>query len=491
MIKSNISNLGKHLGLIGGIVVLLLLMLTPTPEGLSDEAWRTAAITILMGIWWLTEAIPIFVTALLPIVLFPIFGVTTISEATSPYANPLIFLFMGGFIIALAMEKWNLHKRIAISIVSFVGIKPSSIIIGFIIASAFLSMWVSNTATAIMMLPIAMSILELVDRDESSDKINFEIVLILCIAYACNIGGTGTLIGTPPNALLAGFVLENYGIEITFFDWMLVGVPIVVLSLPLMYLVLTKVIYPIKIKILPGGKELIQKQMNELGLMSSEEKKVAAVFLGVALLWIFRPFLSNYIPGISDAGIAIAASIILFIIPSDLKNNVFLLKWSDTKRLPWGVLILFGGGLSMASAISSTGLATWIGNGIGALGTWPILLIIFIVISLIIFLTEMTSNTASTAAFLPILASVAIGLGENPLLLAIPTVLGASCAFMLPVATPPNAIVYGSGKISIPEMAKAGFWLNILFILLLTLASYTIIGLVFGIEIGVLPDWAI
>ena len=491
MIKSNKSNLGKHLGLIGGVLILILLMLTPTPEGLSDEAWRTAAITILMGIWWLTEAIPIFVTALLPIVLFPIFGVTTISEATSPYANPLIFLFMGGFIIALAMEKWNLHKRIAINIVSFVGIKPSSIIIGFIIASAFLSMWVSNTATAIMMLPIAMSILELVDRDESSDKINFEIVLILCIAYACNIGGMGTLIGTPPNALLAGFVLENYGIEITFFDWMLVGVPIVVLSLPLMYLVLTKVIYPIKIKILPGGRELIQKQMNELGLMSSEEKKVAAVFLGVALLWIFRPFLSNYIPGISDAGIAIAASIILFIIPSDLKNNVFLLKWSDTKRLPWGVLILFGGGLSMASAISSTGLATWIGNGIGALGTWPILLIIFIVISLIIFLTEMTSNTASTAAFLPILASVAIGLGENPLLLAIPTVLGASCAFMLPVATPPNAIVYGSGKISIPEMAKAGFWLNILFILLLTLASYTIIGLVFGIEIGVLPDWAI
>ncbi|MFD2532861.1 SLC13 family permease [Gracilimonas halophila] len=491
MIKSNISNLGKHLGLIGGVVVLILLMLTPTPEGLSDAAWKTAAITILMGIWWLTEAIPIFVTALLPIVLFPMFGVTTISEATSPYANPLIFLFMGGFIIALAMEKWDLHKRIAISIVSFVGIKPSSIIIGFIIAAAFLSMWVSNTATAIMMLPIAMSILELVDREEGSDKINFEIVLILCIAYACNIGGMGTLIGTPPNALLAGFVLENYGIEITFFDWMLVGVPIVVLSLPLMYLVLTKVIYPIKIKVLPGGKELIQKQMNELGLISSEEKKVAAVFLGVALLWIFRPFLSNYIPGISDAGIAIAASIVLFIIPSDLKKNVFLLKWSDTKRLPWGVLILFGGGLSMASAISSTGLATWIGNGIGALDTWPILLIIFIVISLIIFLTEMTSNTASTAAFLPILASVAIGLGENPLLLAIPTVLGASCAFMLPVATPPNAIVYGSGKIAIPEMAKAGFWLNILFILLLTLASYTIIGFVFGIEIGVLPDWAI
>ncbi|MBD3616501.1 MAG: DASS family sodium-coupled anion symporter [Gracilimonas sp.] len=490
MIKRNFTHLGKRLGLIGGVLVLIVLMLTPSPEGLSDEAWRTAAITILMGIWWLTEAIPISVTALLPIVLFPIFGITTISEATSPYANPLIFLFMGGFIIALAMEKWDLHKRIAINIVSFVGVKPSSIIIGFIIAAAFLSMWVSNTATAIMMLPIAMSILELVDRDESSEKINFEIVLVLCIAYACNIGGMGTLIGTPPNALLAGFVLENYGIEITFFDWMLVGVPIVLVSLPLMYLVLTKLIYPIKINVLPGGKELIQKQMNELGFMSSEEKKVASVFVAVATLWIFRPFISNYIPGISDAGIAIAASVILFIIPSDLKNNVFLLKWSDTKRLPWGVLILFGGGLSMASAISSTGLATWIGTGIGALNTWPILLIIFIVISLIIFLTEMTSNTASTAAFLPILASVAIGLGENPLLLAIPTVLGASCAFMLPVATPPNAIVYGSGKITIPEMAKAGFWLNILFIILLTLASLTIIGFVFGIEAGVLPEWA-
>lgn len=490
MIKGNFTHLGKRLGLIGGVLVLIVLLLTPSPEGLSDEAWRTAAITILMGIWWLTEAIPISVTALLPIVLFPIFGITTISEATSPYANPLIFLFMGGFVIALAMEKWDLHKRIAINIVNFVGVKPSSIIIGFIIAAAFLSMWVSNTATAIMMLPIAMSILELVDRDESSEKINFEIVLVLCIAYACNIGGMGTLIGTPPNALLAGFVLENYGIEITFFDWMLVGVPIVLVSLPLMYLVLTKLIYPIKINVLPGGKELIQKQMNELGLMSSEEKKVASVFVTVATLWIFRPFISNYIPGISDAGIAIAASVILFIIPSDLKNNVFLLKWSDTKRLPWGVLILFGGGLSMASAISSTGLATWIGNGIGALNTWPILLIIFIVISLIIFLTEMTSNTASTAAFLPILASVAIGLGENPLLLAIPTVLGASCAFMLPVATPPNAIVYGSGKITIPEMAKAGFWLNILFIMLLTLASLTIIGFVFGIEAGVLPEWA-
>lgn len=480
---------GKKAGLFGGILIFVILLFLPVPEGLSEAAWKTAAVTILMGIWWISEAIPISATALLPIVLFPVLGVFSIGEATTPYANPLIFLFMGGFVIALAMEKWNLHKRIAISIVNFVGIKPSSIIIGFIIASAFLSMWVSNTATAIMMLPIAMSILELLDKNDKSAKINFEIVLVLTIAYACNIGGMGTLIGTPPNALLAGFVLENYDIEISFLDWMMVGVPLMLVSLPLMYFILTKFVYPVKIKELPGGKELIQSQMERLGTISSQEKKVAIVFISAALLWMFRPLLSSLIPGLSDAGIAIGAAVAFFMIPANSKEKRFLLKWSDTKRLPWGVLILFGGGLSMASAISSTGLATWIGSGIGSLNTWPIILIILIVIALIVFLTEMTSNTASTAAFLPILASVAIGLGENPFLLAIPTVLGASCAFMLPVATPPNAIVYGSGKISIPEMSKAGLWLNIMFILLLTLASLTLVSWVFGIEIGILPEW--
>ena len=483
------QDLGKRAGLIGGILVFVILLFLPVPEGLSDAAWKTAAVTILMGIWWITEAIPISATALLPIVLFPVLGVFSIGDATGPYANPLIFLFMGGFVIALAMEKWNLHKRIAITIVNFVGIKPSSIIIGFIIASAFLSMWVSNTATAIMMLPIAMSILELLDKNDKSAKINFEIVLVLTIAYACNIGGMGTLIGTPPNALLAGFVLENYNIEISFLDWMMVGVPIMLVSLPLMYVILTKFVYPIRIKELPGGKELIQSQMERLGNISNQEKKVAVVFVSAALLWMFRPLLSSVVPGLSDAGIAIGAAVAFFMIPANSEENRFLLKWSDTKRLPWGMLILFGGGLSMASAISSTGLATWIGSGIGSLNTWPIILIILIVIALIVFLTEMTSNTASTAAFLPILASVAIGLGENPFLLAIPTVLGASCAFMLPVATPPNAIVYGSGKISIPEMSKAGLWLNIMFILLLTLASLTLVSWVFGIEIGVLPEW--
>lgn len=486
-----IFSYAKRGGLFGGILIFGVMLLSPAPEGLSAEAWRTAAVTLLMGIWWITEAIPISATALLPMVLFPILGVGSISEASSPYANPLIFLFMGGFVIALAMEKWSLHKRIALRIVSMVGVKPSSIIIGFIIASAFLSMWVSNTATAIMMLPIAVSILDLVKHDDDKRQLNFEIVMVLSIAYACNIGGMATLIGTPPNALFAGFVNENYGLEIGFMEWMMVGVPIVLISLPLMYLILTKWIYPITLETLPGGKELISRQIKELGRMSSQEKKVAIVFISAAMLWMFRPVVASLIHGISDTGIAIAAALALFLIPEGNKKADGLLIWSDTKRLPWGVLILFGGGLSMASAISKTGLASWIGISISALNTWPVILILIIVIALIVFLTEMTSNTASTAAFLPIIASVAIGLGENPLLLAIPTVLGASCAFMLPVATPPNAIVYGSDRITIPQMSKAGFWLNIMFIVLLSMASMTLFSWVFGFEIGVIPDWAV
>ena len=488
---SGILSYSRKAGLFGGVALFVIMLLIPAPEGLNAAAWKTAAVTILMGVWWITEAIPISVTALLPIVLFPVLGVSSIGDAASPYANPLIFLFMGGFVIALAMEKWNLHRRIALGIVNVVGVKPSSIILGFIIAAAFLSMWVSNTATALMMLPIAVSILQLVEKEDGSSRINFEIALVLSIAYACNIGGMGTLIGTPPNALLAGFMSENYGVEISFLQWMMVGVPIMMVSLPIMYLVLTKLVYPIKLETLPGGKELIQSQLSKLGNVSSQEKKVAAVFVLAALMWMFRPLITAIIPGLSDAGIAIGAAVILFLIPSGESNRSGLLEWADTSRLPWGVLILFGGGLSMAAMISKTGLASWIGSAIGGLSTWPITLIVVIVIALIVFLTEMTSNTASTAAFLPILASVAIGLGENPLLLAIPTVFGASCAFMLPVATPPNAIVYGSGKITIPEMSKAGMWLNLIFILLLSFAALTLFSWVFGIELGEIPGWVI
>lgn len=489
--KENLLWQREYLGFIAGIIVFLIMYLLPVPEGLPPEGWHTAAVTLLMGIWWITEALPIAVTALLPIVLLPVLNITTISEATTPFANPLIFLFMGGFIIALAMERWDLHKRIALNIVSFVGVKPSSIILGFILASAFLSMWVSNTATALMMLPIALSVLKLVeDQKEGPGKLNFEIVLVLSIAYSCNIGGMGTLIGTPPNALLAGFMSENYGVEIGFAQWMMIGVPLMIISLPMLYFLLVKVIYPVKLEELPGGAALIENKLAGLGPISTAEKKVAMVFTLTALLWICRPLLTDYIPGLSDAGIAIGAAVLLFIIPVDLSEGRFVLSWAEAEELPWGVLILFGGGLSLASAISSTGLAEWIGQGVGVLGSWPIFLLVGLVVFMIVFLTEMTSNTATTAAFLPILASVAIGLGENPLLLAVPATLGASCAFMLPVATPPNAIVYGSGKLTIPEMSKAGLWLNIVFIIFLTIGAFSLINFVFGVQLGVLPPWA-
>lgn len=479
------------IGFVGGIVVFVSVLLFPAPQGLSVEAWRTAALALLMATWWLSEALPIPVTALLPIVLLPVLNITSISGATSPYANPLIFLFLGGFIIAVAMERWNLHRRIALNIVRLVGTRPASIIMGFILASAFLSMWVSNTATALMMLPIGLSILKLVENQkEGTGKMNFEIVLVLSIAYGCNIGGMATIIGTPPNALLAGFMNETYGLDIGFAQWMMVGVPLMVVALPILYFMLTKVIYPIEIDVLHGGKALIDEQLSKLGSISSAEMKVAAVFICTALLWIGRPLLAKALPGLSDAGIAIAAALTLFMIPENFAEGRFLLSWTDAEELPWGVLILFGGGLSLASAISETGLADWIGGGVGGLGSWSILALVGLVILMIVFLTEITSNTATTAAFLPILASVAIGLGENPLLLAVPAALAASCAFMLPVATPPNAIVYSSKKITIPEMSRAGLWLNMIFIVLLTAAAFSLISWVFGIEPGVLPSWA-
>ena len=526
----NNIDLGRFGMILGPLMLIIMLSLSP-PEGLSQEGWYAAAVTVFMGIWWITEAVPISVTALLPIVLFPVLGVQAIAATTAPYANPLIFLFLGGFILAIAMEKWDLHRRVALVIVSRVGVAPKSIILGFIVAAALLSMWVSNTATAIMMLPIALSILALIDRgmedadhsasNSTKEKTNFELALILSIAYACNIGGMGTLIGTPPNALLAAFMLENYGIEIGFLEWMKVGVPLLVVSVPLLYFVLTRWIYTIRITEIPGGKKLIAKELDQLGVMTNQEKKVGTLFVSAALLWMFRPALAPYLPGLSDAGIAIAIGVALFLVPAGKQrvttdemdetdsdassstndndgssvedelggNYVGILEWKDAQRLPWGILLLFGGGLSMASAISSTGLAAWIGNGIGGLQNWPIVLLIVIVIALMVFLTEMTSNTASTATFLPILASIAIGLGENPLLFAIPTVLAASCAFMLPVATPPNAIVYGSGRITIPEMSRAGLLLNLLFIVLLSVGALTLFSLVFGVEIGVLPEW--
>ncbi len=486
------TTLRKRLGLTAGVLLCVGLLVLPSPSELDPAAWHTAAVGLLMAVWWITEALPIAATALVPLALFPVLGITGIDGAARPYANPLIFLFMGGFLIAEAMQVWRLHRRIALNIVKWVGVNPSSIVVGFILASAFLSMWVSNTATALMMLPIGLSIIDLTrDRMEQRGEglpPHFGIVLVLCIAYACNVGGMGTLIGTPPNAILAGFFSETYGVEVGFAQWMIVGLPLVIVALPLVYFVLTTV-YPIELEQLPGGAQIIDDERAKLGTLSAAETRVGLVFGGTALLWMTRPLLSDVIPGLSDAGIAMTAGLVLFLLPAGSKKRA-LLTWQDAEELPWGVLILFGGGLSLASAISDTGLAEWIGQGVQALSGWPILLVLLCTVALIVMLTEITSNTATTAAFLPILGAVAVGLGENPFLLTVPAALSASCAFMLPVATPPNAIVYGSELLTIPQMSKVGLWLNLVFIVVVTLLGYALLGMAFGVELGAVPSWA-
>lgn len=480
-----------RLGLILGPTCLALGLLLPVPGGLSSEGWYTAAIALLMAVWWICESLPIPVTAMIPLILFPLVGASSIGEAAEPYAHPIIFLFLGGFLIATAMEHWSLHKRIALHIIYRVGTGPRAIIGGFMMAAAFLSMWVSNTATALMILPVALSVVQLADVSEDETmSARFTIVLLLAVAYGANVGGMGTLIGTPPNALLAGFVEEQYGLTISFAQWLTVGIPVVVLGLPVVFLILTKVAYPLRLPTLPGGRELIEQEIAALGPMSRGEKSVAVVFATTALLWITRPLLEQVLPGLSDAGIAMAGGVSLFLIPVDLKRGIFAHDWQTARGLPWGTLILFGGGLSLADAFTRTGLSHWIGTSLSAIDFLPMLLILMIVVAVIVLLTELTSNTATTATFLPVLAALAIGIGQHPLLLAVPAVLGASCAFMLPVATPPNAIIYGSGRVTVPQMARAGLFLNLAFIILITALAYTLIIWVFDVQLGVVPEWA-
>lgn len=482
----------KWVGFLGGLAVFILMILSSPPEGLSLAGWRTAAVATLMAAWWVTEVIPISATAMLPLVLFPILGVGDIAAAATPYANPMIFLFLGGFIIAIAMQRWDLHRRIALNIIALIGSKPRSIIAGFMVSSAFMSMWVSNTAATMMMLPIAMSVILLTKTKEHSledqkQYTNFGLTLMLAIAFSSSVGGLGTVIGTPTNALMIAFVSDAYGIEINFAEWMMVGVPVVILGLPVIFYALANLIYPVRIDSLPGGREYILDEMKSLGNISKPEVLVAIIFTLVGVMWMTRPLIERVMPEISDAGIAIFGALLLFLIPVDLKNATFLMRWKDAEKLPWGVLILFGGGLSLAGAIQRTGLAEWVGGYFGILAGWHVILIIFIVALVIITFTELASNSSTAAAFLPVIGSVAISIGQDPLLLAVPVALVASCAFMLPVATPPNAIVYGSGVMTIPQMAKAGFTLNIFFAMLVTVLTYFLFTAILGIEIGHIP----
>ncbi len=474
-------------GLIAGLVLCVGILLLPPPEGLAPEAWRALAVAALMAVWWTTEAIPISATALVPLALFPVLGVAKMSDAAAPYANPLVYLFLGGFLVAAAMQRWDLHRRIALNIAVRTGTGPSRLVAGFMLATAFLSMWISNTATAMMMLPIALSVIAVVTGEkEGSDapvRTAFGTSLLLGIAYAASLGGMGTLVGTPPNAFLAGFFETTYGIEIGFAQWMLVAMPAVLVLLPICWFVLTQIVFQSAPSTNPGtGHEILRNARDELGNMSSAEWRIALVFASVAILWMTRPLLSSLpgLSGLSDPGIAIAAGLLLFIIPAGpVSPKRSLLVWDDTRKIPWGVLILFGGGLSLASAISKTGLAAWLGAQLGDASVLHPIIFVLLIVGVVILLTEITSNLATTAAFLPVIAAVADGAGIAPLTLAAPAAMAASCAFMLPVATPPNAIVFGSERLAIHDMMRAGIYMNLLALLAIGATATILVPIIF------------
>ncbi|SEA25880.1 solute carrier family 13 (sodium-dependent dicarboxylate transporter), member 2/3/5 [Bowdeniella nasicola] len=453
-----------------------------TPHGLAF----TAAVAVLMGVWWMTEAIPLAATALVPLVAFPAFHVADFKTTATPYASGTIFLFMGGFFLALALQRWNLHRRVALITVLAVGTKPKMLILGFMVATGFMSMWVSNTATAVMMLPIGLSVLTLIGEmktdAEGRVKSNFAIALVLGIAYSASIASLSTLIGTPPNTLLRGYLKDNHDINIGFGQWMLVGVPLAWGFLFITWFLLTHVLFKPEIDEIPGGKELIRRELDAMGPMSRGEKLVGIVFVIAALSWIFLPTMFPD-SGITDELIAMAITLVLFLIPVHPAHGVALLDWDTAKHIPWDVLLLFGGGLALSAMFSTTGLSTWIGDQAKGLGGLPIILFVIAVAALVIFLTEMTSNTATAAAFLPIMGGVAMGLGQDVMLLVIPVALAATCAFMLPVATPPNAIAYGSGYIRIGDMVRGGIWLNLIGIVLISLTTMTLAVWVLGIQL--------
>ena len=467
-------------GIVPGCLLFALTYFISAPSGMSEAGWHCAGLAMMMAVFWSTEALPIPVTALLPLLVAPLVGLSTIDKVAAPYAHPVIFLFMGGFILGLAMERWNLHRRIALLTMLAAGTGERRQVIGFMMATAFISMWVSNTATTIMMLPIGMSVIAMM-RDHHSNQGHFPAALLLAIAYGASIGGFGTLIGTPPNALLAAFLQEQYNIELGFAQWLVIGIPTSVLMLVVTGWWLSRGGYSLRNEENESIRQSLKQQLHEMGALARGEKIVGAVFLLTAAGWIFRPLLDGLFTSVrlSDTTIALCGAIALFIIPVRLKQLAFLMGWKDIQRLPWDVLLLFGGGLSLAALIRKTGLAEWIASNMNILEGMPVIMAVGLVVTVIIFLTEITSNTATTAAFLPPLGALAVSLGMDPQMLAIPAAIAASCAFMLPVATPPNAIVFGSNMLSIRQMVRSGMVLNLAGIVIITALCSALVDRVF------------
>jgi sodium-dependent dicarboxylate transporter 2/3/5 len=457
----------------------------------SDAGRKTLAIMVWMAIWWLTEAVHISVTALLPLVAFPLCGAVDIKAASAPYASDMIFLFMGGFLLALSMQRWGLDQRIALFTLGLIGTKPINIIGGCMLITAVLSAFVSNTATTAMMLPIAVSLVALVRSTvqvPTKETMQFNVCLMLGIAYAASIGGVATIIGSPPNVLLVNFIkdsiAEPYQQDISYLQWMQFGVPLVVVFLPLTWILLTRVLYPVRLPPVEGGQAFIQQQYRSLGPMKPGERITMIVFCCTAFCWISRPWLNSQpwllkhwpaLADLNDPVIAMTGALLLFVIPVNFKKHEFTLDWATAVKLPWSILILFGGGLSLAKAVRANGVGEFFGSQAVQLQGIPPFLIVIAVITMVIFLTELTSNTATTATLLPIMAGIAPALSLHPYMLMFPLTIAASCAFMMPVATPPNAIVFGSGELSLPQMCRAGIWLNLVGIILVTVLMYAIV----------------
>lgn len=468
-------------GLVAGPLLAFAIWLFDAPAGMDAMAWRMLGATLWMVVWWLTEALPIAATALLPLVLLPLLGIRGAAETASSYANPLIFLFLGGFLLSAALQQVGLHRRIALGIIAVVGRSPGRIVLGFMLATAFLSMWISNTATAILMYAVALSVIGVVARQDDGAGVerNFGVVLMLAVAYSASIGGVGTLIGTPPNAMLASFLAGSHGIEIGFAQWLLLGLPVVGVMLPAAWLLLTRVLFPVTLETTPGAAAALGDETRALGRMRPAERLVAAVFVLTATGWILRVPLARLtgLP-LDDTMIAIAAALVLFALPVPGGDGP-VLRWEAARDVPWGILILFGGGLALAGGFDASGLAAWIGEAVSGLTLAPTLLVLA-VLAAVVFLTEITSNTASTATLLPIMAAVALGLGMDAMALTLPVALGASMAFMMPVATPPNAIVFAYPQMELRDMLRAGLLLNLVAIA----AAYAAVRLLAPLVLG-------
>ncbi|HAY42575.1 MAG TPA: anion transporter [Micrococcaceae bacterium] len=481
----------KLLSLLAGPLVGFLLFLA-LPESLSFQGQAVAGCAAWMAIWWITEAAPIPVTSLLPLVLFPLFGMDTMTNVAAPYANPVVFLVMGGVILGLATERSNLHRRIALQTIRVVGTRPDQIVFGLMLASAFISAWVSNTATAVIMVPIGVSILQLVRNiDPKAVDAKFSASMMLGIAYGVTIGSMATLIGQPPMALMAAYLDAELNYEMQFGKWMMVGVPMAAFMLAVAWLVLTKLVFRTGLKQIPGGKDLIHAELAKLGTMSTSERRVAAIFLVAIFCWVALPFIAKipaiaqsmpFLGEISDTQVAMGAAIACFLVPAG-KTAGPLLKWESARDIPWGLLLLFGGGLSLSAMFTSTGLSKWIGDQVSTLGDLPPILVLLVAALVGLGLTELTSNTATAAAFFPIMGAVAVGVGVDPLLMIIVMTLAVCSAYMLPVATPSNAVAFGSGEVSIKQMVRAGIWLNLISMVLIVGAIYTLLPWIFGVSL--------